>query len=456
MSQQGKFGTGGVPPASIVETLTGNSGGPVGPSGNNINIVGDGLTVDVIGDPLTHTLTISAFGEVALEFDTDDGTATPEAGVINIFGGANINTEGATDTVTINLDTSIVQPVTNSSGTEGLYSLGANRFMHNYGTNNTFLGSDAGNLTLTVANSIQNVGIGANALSILTDGDSNVAVGYNAGANIDVGSQNVAVGASALYTCDEGQTNIAVGVESSFLLTTGSDNISIGTRAGYAIDTGFKNICIGTDALNNIEDGVYNIAIGYLAGGALTLSDSNNIMIGHTGIIGDDNTIRIGETGTGDGQQDKCFIAGIENVDLNVSKVVTVTNDQLGSATLTAGSNVSIGTNTNAIVISANTQSQEVNYTTVLTASSPYNVQSTDYYISADAFGGPITILLPNAPAIGRIFVVKDKGGYASTDNITITTVGGVVTIDGSTSFVMNTDYQAVNLIFNGTSYEVY
>lgn len=46
------------------ETLTGNSGGPVGPdSAHNINVVGDASTINVIGNPSSHTLTINAIPE---------------------------------------------------------------------------------------------------------------------------------------------------------------------------------------------------------------------------------------------------------------------------------------------------------------------------------------------------------------------------------------------------------
>lgn len=49
------------PPPGFVETLTGNSGGAVGPDGSdNINVVGDGTTINVVGNPGTNTLTISA------------------------------------------------------------------------------------------------------------------------------------------------------------------------------------------------------------------------------------------------------------------------------------------------------------------------------------------------------------------------------------------------------------
>jgi len=89
-------------------------------------------------------------------------------------------------------------------------------------------------------------------------------------------------------------------------------------------------------------------------------------------------------------------------------------------------------------------------------ASSTYVVLSTDYFLSCDTSGGVLQINLPNAPATGRPFVIKDKTGSAAASNITVTTVGGTVTIDGATTFVMNANYQSINLTFNGTVYEVY
>lgn len=95
-------------------------------------------------------------------------------------------------------------------------------------------------------------------------------------------------------------------------------------------------------------------------------------------------------------------------------------------------------------------------YTAV--SSSPYTVLTTDDYlgVTSSSGSGAISILLPNAPATGRQFYVKDTSGNCTTYNITVTTVGGAVTIDGATSFVMNTNYEAVSLVFNGVSYEIY
>jgi hypothetical protein len=126
------------------------------------------------------------------------------------------------------------------------------------------------------------------------------------------------------------------------------------------------------------------------------------------------------------------------------------------AATLTAGANISITNGHNTITIAASSGGETVNYTAVNHAASPYTVLSTDYYIGVDASGGVVSILLPNAPSTGRVVVVKDKTASAATNNITVTTVGGAVNIDGATSFVMNTNYESANFIFNGVSYEVW
>ena len=52
------FGSGG----GTLNTLTGNTGGAVPPTAGNINVVGDGTTITVAGNPGTSTLTISTIG----------------------------------------------------------------------------------------------------------------------------------------------------------------------------------------------------------------------------------------------------------------------------------------------------------------------------------------------------------------------------------------------------------
>lgn len=59
MSQAGSLtGSGGG--GGTLNTLTANSGGAVSPTGVNINVVGDGTTIDIVGNPGTSTLTVSS------------------------------------------------------------------------------------------------------------------------------------------------------------------------------------------------------------------------------------------------------------------------------------------------------------------------------------------------------------------------------------------------------------
>jgi hypothetical protein len=102
VSQAGRFTDFLLPPGSAVETIQGNTGGKVGPDGtNNINIVGDGTTVSIVGNPGTNTLTVSAIGAIPDSFVTDSGTAVPIANVLNIRGGMGITVSGASNTVTV-------------------------------------------------------------------------------------------------------------------------------------------------------------------------------------------------------------------------------------------------------------------------------------------------------------------------------------------------------------------
>lgn len=129
----------------------------------------------------------------------------------------------------------------------------------------------------------------------------------------------------------------------------------------------------------------------------------------------------------------------------------------LGNINVLGGTGITVtgnpGTSTLTITSSGITN---LTYTGINHAASPYTVLLTDDYISADVTAGVITVLLPNAPATGKVYIIKDKVGLAATSNITVTTVGGAVTIDGATSFVMNTNFEAIQVIFNGVSYEVF
>jgi hypothetical protein len=124
-------------------------------------------------------------------------------------------------------------------------------------------------------------------------------------------------------------------------------------------------------------------------------------------------------------------------------------------ATLTAGGGISITNGAGSITIASSTTAFA--YTNVNHAASPYTVLTTDYYISVDCSGGTVQLNFPNAPTAKQTWIVKDRTGSASTNNISITTPGGTVTFDGITTYKIVSNFGAVNLIANSTpTYEVY
>lgn len=290
-----------------------------------------------------------------------------------------------------------------TTDTDGQILINSSPVFHTYGNtpadNNTFVGKGAGNFTLT-----------------------------------SLSTNNTATGANSLLSVTDGTQNSAFGVSSLSSLADGSFNVG----CGYS-------------ALAGITSGNNNTAIGYNAGQALTTTDSGNTLIGASeGVSGDTNTIRIGTQ-----TAQLCFIGGIDSVNVgNTVKVATMgTANQLGTANIVAGTGIAVTPSANQILIDATSVPGFLAYIGV---STDYVVQPDDEYISVTLSGSPITIELPNAPTTGRIFTIKDKAGTSAANNITITTVGGTVLIDGATTFVMNTAFQATSVIFGTSAYEVY
>lgn len=81
-------------------------------------------------------------------------------------------------------------------------------------------------------------------------------------------------------------------------------------------------------------------------------------------------------------------------------------------------------------------------------------VANQDYYVGITNTAAPRTVTLPSTVVItNQAFIIKDESGAAATNNITVSVNGGVKTIDGLTSFIMNTNYGSLTLKYDGTNY---
>jgi hypothetical protein len=160
----------------------------------------------------------------------------------------------------VNIIKSLRLENTSGLGTGAIY-FGPNRFIHNYGIQNTFLGTNAGNFTL-VALLSGNTGIGYSSLLSLTTGDASTALGCNSLRNNTSGNNNTAIGYSSLIFNTSGSNNTAVGKMSLFSNTTGVFNTALGNLSLYSNITGFSNTAVGLQSLYFNTSGNNNTAVG--------------------------------------------------------------------------------------------------------------------------------------------------------------------------------------------------
>ena len=100
--------------------------------------------------------------------------------------------------------------------------------------------------------------------------------------------------------------------------------------------------------------------------------------------------------------------------------------------------------------------SQTVKETTVNSAT--YDLLVTDYILNVTytSTGAVTSLTLPTAQVVkGRIVIIKDSGGTAGTNNITIDTEGAE-TIDGAATAVISSNYTSINLYSDGTNWFIY
>lgn len=272
-----------------------------------------------------------------------------------------------------------------------------------FNLNNLVLGSSLP----AAAGPQNNVGMGSAAMAATTSAADNVCIGYQAGKAITTGGNSVIVGSQAGLNLTTGTANTAVGNLALSSATTGAANAGSNTALGAntlaSLTTGVENDVLGRGAAPSLLTGSYNTILGSsagatVAGAAYTSSESSNLLISNTGVVGESNKIRIGTSGSGQGQQNACYIAGIDGVNVgSVSKVLTMASDQLGTATITAGTNITVTPTANTITIAC-TGGTGITFS-VITADQTAAVNNG--YICNK--GTLLTLTLPTTSAVGSI-----------------------------------------------------
>jgi hypothetical protein len=254
---------------------------------------GSNITITPLGSTLTIASTAGAGGVTSVA-GANGISASPSTGAVTVTSNATfLDTPStivarddtgsfAAGSVTAFGDLNL--PATNAAQTAGAVRINGLPFLHAFGSDNTFLGRQAGNGTMSGG---VNTGVGALALFANTSGFNNSAFGTQALRNTTTGTGNAAFGGSALAGNVSGVANTAIGGDA------------------LTFSTGDSNTALGSSALASLTSGSGNTAIGSFAGGFLG-SGSNNIYLAASPFITtESNTIRLGSG------QTSAFMAGV-------------------------------------------------------------------------------------------------------------------------------------------------
>jgi hypothetical protein len=168
-----------------------------------------------------------------------------------------------------------------------LYEIAGNTVLSTPGTDNVFLGVDAGELNTGSFGSFVGSRAGQNNQS-----DLNTFIGAEAGRANTTGAANTFLGAAAGQENTEGSGNTFLGWQAGQFNTTSIGNVFLGSYAGWSHQAGDGNTFLGTEAGLGGNTGEHNVCVGYQAGAA-NQSDMNTLVGAEAGLsntIGTANT----------------------------------------------------------------------------------------------------------------------------------------------------------------------
>ncbi len=207
--------------------------------------------------------------------------------VLNLFDGGVSSTYATTTSLYVG---GVFRMTTTTAAGGGVIYVQHTPFLHHFADptaegSNTFLGLNAGNLTMSPGGGWSglasfNTAVGENAFQDNTTGYRNTATGYRSLKSNTTGFYNSAFGVQALFSNTTGSYNTAVGLDSLRSNVTGDDNVAVGMDALMA-NTASRNTAVGSMAMISGNTGEGNTALGYYALRWNTSGGSRNVAIGY-------------------------------------------------------------------------------------------------------------------------------------------------------------------------------
>jgi hypothetical protein len=92
-----------------------------------------------------------------------------------------------------------------------------------------------------------------------------------------------------------------------------------------------------------------------------------------------------------------------------------------------------------------------------LSITANYSITSADHFVGVDTSNGAVTLTLPATSDVaeGKIYIIKDEGGNAATNNIIINTADSAK-IDSLNAVSLVSNYGAISIYFNASDWHIY
>ena len=333
----------------------------VGNAAGALTSLGLGTTGTVLTGVTGADPAFSATPTVTTIYATTFDTNVAAAGLT--LSGTTLSADGTDANISIALTPKGTGVVTSSNGftasngdiitsagnisSSGTITAGTTAYATTFDTNVAAAKLQIAGTGISAAGTDANVGI-----SLTPKGTSDVTIASNdlimTSGNIDIGTTSATAG-SILASSNRvfhtfGSNNLFVGeLSGNYTLTVlNSDhNTGLGGYTLTSLTTGAYNLALGHGAGSTLTSGSYNLHLGITAGGAASVDSSSNIYIGNFGDT-ESHVMRIGTHGTGDGEQDTCYIAGINGAAPAATGGVVVIDTNHKLAAISAASDKSI------------------------------------------------------------------------------------------------------------------
>lgn len=320
--------------------------------------------------------------------------------------------------------------------------------------------------------------VGSNGVTTSGSGNTVNVTGINATAGATIGASQIGVSAfdSASFTVTNGFTSLSSGGSTvgQVLQSTGGSSIPVFSTATYPSTINANQILYSS--LNNVISGLANGVTGQVltantgsppswaaaSGGIPTIgsSTSNGIVTwsgtGGAAVLSTATTVSAagivnGPAGTA-GAPTYSFTSDPDTgMFSDVANNIKFSTGGSNRATIGASG---VFTSFGGVVVSSGNLTFAAGFIGIIrSVAGNITGATSDYCLNVTSTASARTVTVPNTPNSNQIFIIKDGSGAAATNNITVTTPGGVVTIDGSTTYPINTNWGSVTLIFDGSNY---